>query len=345
MDSTLKQRLIGAAVLAALAVIFLPMLLKGPDVKEPDAAEVPLTMPATPGQEFETRELPLSEPDGATPPGGVLGMATAPPANSSTSEGMPVPDAAAVEAAPTPATAATTPATAGAPPAASVPASTPLPAATVGAGNYAVSVGSFSNAETAKALAAKLRAANLPVTSDQIALVSGNATRLRVGPYADRASAEAARLRIQGVTGGTASVIVLDASPAAMAVPKVTAPTPPPKAAPATAAAVTPAASAAKPAAKPAVPATTAAESAKPAVAAAGYAVQLSAPSVEADALALRDRARGAGFSSFVQRIETDTGTRFRVRVGPVADRSAAEALRDAANAKLGTKGIIVTNP
>ena len=75
MDSTLKQRLIGAAVLAALAVIFLPMLLKGPDVKEPDAAEVPLTMPATPGQEFETRELALSEPDGAAPPGGVLGMA------------------------------------------------------------------------------------------------------------------------------------------------------------------------------------------------------------------------------------------------------------------------------
>ena len=340
MDSTLKQRLIGAAVLAALAVIFLPMLLKGPDVKEPDAAEVPLTMPATPGQEFETRELPLSEPDGATPPGGVLGMASAPPADSSASEGVPMPDAAAAEAAATPATAATTPATAGAQPAASGTASTPMPAATVGAGNYAVSVGSFSNAETAKALTAKLRAANLPVTSDQIALVSGNATRLRVGPYADRASAEAARLRTQGVTGGTASVIVLDAIPAATAVPKVAA-TPPPKAAPATAAAVTPAASAAKPAA----PATTTAESAKPTVAAAGYAVQLSAPSVEADALALRDRARGAGFSSFVQRIETDTGTRFRVRVGPVADRSAAEALRDAANSKLGTKGIIVTNP
>jgi cell division septation protein DedD len=66
---------------------------------------------------------------------------------------------------------------------------------------------------------------------------------------------------------------------------------------------------------------------------------------VEADALALRDRARAAGFNSFVQRIETDTGARFRVRVGPVADRSAAEVLRDAANSKLGTKGIIVSNP
>ena len=46
MESPLKQRLIGAAVLAALAIIFLPMLLKGPAVREPDATEVPLSMPA-----------------------------------------------------------------------------------------------------------------------------------------------------------------------------------------------------------------------------------------------------------------------------------------------------------
>ena len=30
MDAPLKQRLVGAAVLVALAVIFLPMLVKGP---------------------------------------------------------------------------------------------------------------------------------------------------------------------------------------------------------------------------------------------------------------------------------------------------------------------------
>ena len=226
---------------------------------------------------------------------------------------------------------------AGAKPGAAAAVATPAPAATVGAGNYAVNVGSFSNPETANALATKLRAVNLPVTTDQIALVSGSATRLRVGPYADRASAEAARLRAEGVTGGTANVVVLDAKPAAPDQSKLAAPQPAAAKAPATE--VKPAAIAAK----PATPAT--AETAKPVAAAAGFAVQLSAPSVEADALALRDRARAAGFSSFVQKIETDTGTRFRVRVGPVADRSAAEALRDAANGKLGTKGIIVTNP
>ena len=97
MDSTLKQRLIGAAVLAALAIIFLPMLLKGPDVREPDAAEVPLSMPATPSQDFETRELPLTVPD-AVPPGGAVGMAPGSPPPSTPEQ--PVPDSAVADVAP-----------------------------------------------------------------------------------------------------------------------------------------------------------------------------------------------------------------------------------------------------
>ena len=82
MDSALKQRLIGAAVLVALAMIFLPMLLKGPDTAEPDAARVPLEMPSAPDQEFETRELPLVAPSPVTAEGGVLGMETRPAARS-----------------------------------------------------------------------------------------------------------------------------------------------------------------------------------------------------------------------------------------------------------------------
>ena len=76
-----------------------------------------------------------------------------------------------------------------------------------------------------------------------------------------------------------------------------------------------------------------------------GFAVQLSAPSVEAEANALRDRARAQGFSAFVQPVETDGGRRYRVRVGPVADRAAAEALRDEVAGRMGSKGIIVSNP
>lgn len=309
MDSPLKQRLIGAAVLAALAIIFLPMLLKGPDVRDPDAAAVPLSMPAAPGQDYETRELPLTAPEGASGPGGVLGMPAAPtPAETAQPVPAQIPPAAVAPAAPAPTGTSAAPVPAAvAEPAAGKP---PVAPASVAAGNYVVNIGTFGNLGNAAGLADKLRAAKLPVAADRISLASGTAMRIRVGPYADRAAAEAARLRAESITGAPGKVVVLDAAPRT-----------------ATAGPVAPA------------------PAAKPAVVGAGFAVQLSAPSVEAEANALRDRARGQGFSSFVQRVETDSGVRYRVRVGPVADRAAAETMRDAVNGKLGTKGIVVANP
>jgi len=332
MDSSLKQRLIGAAVLVALAVIFLPMLLKGPDVKEPDAAQVPLSMPATPGQEFETRELPLTMPEGNTPPGGVLGMTPATP------EAMPTPDAATPVATASVAAAAPASIAPAAPadePVAPAPVAPPAEAAAVAAGKYMVNIGSFSNAANANALVAKLRAQKLPVLADKVTLASGSALRVRVGPYADRATAEAARLRAEEVTGTAGKVVAADAAASevqakpALAAAKPEAPKPAPPAKPATTPAAAPAA--AKPAATSA-----------PGV---GFAVQLSAPSVEAEANALRDKARAQGLSAFVQPVETDSGRRYRVRIGPVADRAAAQALSEEAAAKLGNKGIIVSNP
>jgi len=215
------------------------------------------------------------------------------------------------------------------------PAPSPAEAAAIAAGNYVVNIGSFSNLDNAGALVKKLRAARLPVAADRVTLASGTAMRIRVGPYVDRAAAEAARLRAEAVTGSDSKVVALDAGtepvprPApAMQVPAPSAPTATPTA---------PVAS------KPAVPSVE--DASKPAAIATGFAVQLSAPSVEAEAIALRDRARSLGFDSFVRRVETDSGVRFRVRVGPVADRATAETLRDAVNGKLGTKGIVVANP
>ena len=72
MEPALKQRLIGATVLVALAVIFLPMLIKGP-APESGASDVPLDLPDAPQGEYETRELPLVTP-GDAPNGGVVGM-------------------------------------------------------------------------------------------------------------------------------------------------------------------------------------------------------------------------------------------------------------------------------
>ena len=47
MDTRLKQRLIGAAVLIALAVIFLPMLVQGP-APDSGVSDVPLDVPGEP---------------------------------------------------------------------------------------------------------------------------------------------------------------------------------------------------------------------------------------------------------------------------------------------------------
>ena len=65
MEAPLKQRLIGAVVLAALALIFVPMLLKSPDVKDPDSADVPLSIPDEPGDDgITTIDIPLDAASG-----------------------------------------------------------------------------------------------------------------------------------------------------------------------------------------------------------------------------------------------------------------------------------------
>src|SRR3954468_21675370 len=88
MDSRLKQRLVGAAVLVALAVIFLPMLVQGP-APDSGVSDVPLSMPDAPRTDYETRDLPLVTP-GNTPDGGAVGMQSTPPAANSVAAPAPV---------------------------------------------------------------------------------------------------------------------------------------------------------------------------------------------------------------------------------------------------------------
>jgi DedD protein len=363
MDSALKQRLIGAAVLVALAVIFLPMLLKGPGPAEPDAAQIPLDAPAAPDAQFETRELPLVTPS-AVPEGGVTGLGSRPPADPADPnavvtidqtdaaaprvDALPENDAALAAIDPATGQPAVADPTVGAPsganalptdPATSVEpvaaeaaptgaATTPLPVATAG-GKYAVNVGSFSNLDNARALADRLRAQGLALTSESVDVGGKPAMRLRVGPYAERTLAEAARLRVEAVTGGSATVIALDGS----AVAPVGAPSGANAAPRAGAIAAEAAPTASTPARTGAAPTV-------------GFAVQLGALSSETDANALRDRAKAAGFVAFAQRITTDRGVVWRVRVGPEADRAAADRLRDDVIAKLGTRdAIVVSHP
>ena len=62
MDSALRQRLLGAAVLVALAIIFVPMFL-GNAPPKPDSAIQNLDIPPLPERKFETRTLPVEPPE------------------------------------------------------------------------------------------------------------------------------------------------------------------------------------------------------------------------------------------------------------------------------------------
>ncbi|MGN7839296.1 SPOR domain-containing protein [Stenotrophomonas sp. 22385] len=343
MDTPLKQRLIGAIVLVALAVIFLPMLVKGP-APDSGVANVPITAPDAPADgQFQTRELPL-----VAPTGGATGL------QSGVSTTQPLqPDAAAP-----------------AEPAAAADAS---PA--VAAGNYAVSFGAYGSQADANAVIAFLKKAQLPGFSEPATINGRQAWRVRVGPYADRAQAEAARLEAVKVRNDVkAEVVTLDAraDTAGAAAP---APTPAAATAPAaSSAAAAPAAAtvktetlppepvAAKPAPKPEAPkpepkpatakpepATAAAKPvavpAAPAASSVGFAVQLGAFGQATEANALRDKVRAAGFSAFVEQVRTDKGTLNRVRVGPVANRAEAENLKAQVASKVGVAGMVRPHP
>lgn len=351
MDTPLKQRLIGAIVLVALAVIFLPMLVKGP-APDSGVANVPIAAPNAPADgQFETRELPL-----VAPAGGATGLQTG--------QARPVQEAATPASPPT---VDTSPA--------------------VAAGNYAVTFGAYGSKADADAVIAYLKRSQLPGFAETATINGRQAWRVRVGPYADRAQAEAARLQAVKIRADVkAEVIALDAPAAnSAAVAATTAPAASSASTPAAATApsassnpvrseslppstptatTTPATrpeppkpapkpEAAKPEAKPepkpdataSKPATAPATPAAPAASGVGFAVQLGAFGQANDANALRDKVRAAGFSAFVEQVRTEKGTLHRVRVGPVANRADAEQLKAQVSAKVGVAGMVRPHP
>ncbi len=324
MDPGLKQRLIGAAVLVALAVIFLPMLVQGPG---PDSgvSDVPLQIPDAPQGEYETRDLPLVTP-GAAPDGGALGMdrqrradgslPTVDTATPSAAAAKSLDSGDAIDTSPLPRQASVDDAM--------------FPPPTAG-GDYAVHFGSFATSAQADVVVNQLRSSQLPGYPERTVIDGKPAYRVRIGPYATRADAEAARLRAAHVRDDVgARVIALDADAAA---PKPASPVP--------VATVPPA----NPAPIPSRPVEAPKPAAPRAASTVGYAVQLGAFSKVGDADALRDRVRAAGFSAFTETVQTDRGMLTRVRVGPVLSRAEADALKAQLQAKIAVDGIVRPHP
>ena len=208
MERVVKERLVGAAVLMAAAIILIPEMLSGPDrasESEPaaqargdapiktytiDLSHSPSAQPtpsavdnrAPPPEEpaAATAAPPTEQSSGAQPAGDDQAKPEAPQPTASTAPIAPVTTAPVVVEQPTAAPARTTP--------------TPLASNTAAptSGRWAVQVGSYAREATAERLAKQLRdqgqrAFVMPVKS-------GGATlyRVRIGPMKDRASAEAA---------------------------------------------------------------------------------------------------------------------------------------------------------
>jgi DedD protein len=200
MDIALKQRLVGASVLIALAVIVLPMLLGGrSEGTAPEAQKIEL--PPQPAElDFETRRYPVGETSAPKPqntPEPVakeLPKPTPSPAPPPALETRPAAETAAESGRQV----ASVEIESGKPPAVE-PGMVPSQSPGVDDGRYVVQVASFGAVGNATRLSETLRGHGYDVVTDTLKSDVGTLHRVRVGPYATETEAGdvAARLRTQ----------------------------------------------------------------------------------------------------------------------------------------------------
>jgi DedD protein len=87
MDKVLKRRLIGASILIALAVIFVPMLLVDPDAVDDDGTRGRVDVPPLPETAREVRRIPLNP---ESPPGDAEPAAQSPDRGLASADDEPV---------------------------------------------------------------------------------------------------------------------------------------------------------------------------------------------------------------------------------------------------------------
>jgi DedD protein len=326
MDSGLKKRLLGAAVLIALAVIFVPMLLPSRSGNESLSTDVP----PPPSGELQTRVLQVGpdsasagsstaasviDPDrvasldldgGTHQPATVAPGATAvaPPRVAALPE-TGTSSATEAEATGPAATSSTRVASAEPKPVASAPApAEPLPGgAGAAAGTvYTVNLGIYADHGSARKLVADAKRQGFTATATPETFRGKSVLRVRVGPFSSKAAAEAARLKLKdfehvAMSVDAASVVQQGDAPA----------------------------------------------SALRASQAGAWAVQLAAFSDQSSAARLRDRLRSQGFDGYVDSVKTSRGTLWRVRAGPFATREVAESARGRIADEIKIKGNVVT--
>ncbi|TAM63998.1 MAG: SPOR domain-containing protein [Rhodanobacter sp.] len=335
----MKIRLLGAAVLFALLILFVPMFFSSKPPGTGGDQAVSLAIPPAPDSDLQTRTMSL-KPDAA------IGASTAavtpvqPTAVPASSEHLPTVNIGSnrprdvetdPEAGKKPEPTTVTTGSGKSPsqpviaqqarslvhkpvvapqPAVTMPKHAPaaVPAATAGPaghGSYTLDLSAYASAAGAASLQRRVRAMGFPVSGHPIMQAGRQRVQVIAGPFETRTTAEAARLKIIQSIPGVPARLKQDASgndsPATMA-------------------------------------------SSLPAKAG-GWAVQLAAMSTQADAVALRDKLRANGFDGFVDSVQAGGKRLWRVRAGPQTQRADAQRLHDQIKARLGIDGNVVSVP
>ena len=210
MDEGAKRRLVGAAVLVALAVIFVPMLL---DDKDADGLGEPIVIPDSPAFNAADSDADRSADTGATDD-----LTPLLPSPESPTEGVSQGFDAADGSAPLPAppppqeAASIQPPPRTQQPAAEPPARRPAPASArsavagpkpvpAGSRAWVIQVSSLGSSAAATKLQNELRGKGYPAFVEQATVNGKRYYRVRVGPETNRATANSIAARLQRETG------------------------------------------------------------------------------------------------------------------------------------------------
>jgi DedD protein len=183
MERRLKERLIGAAVLVMIAVIFIPMILD--DSSETDVTITETNILTRPDDDFNSRIVPLQESD----------LTPVPDASSPQTEPEPqaeiqdIPENFAIQKSPDIEVEKK-----------SSVIDAPLKStknSQVGATAWVVQLGSFNSEENARVLNEKLRNAGYPAFVEPLKRQADISYRVRVGPELLRSDAQALQTRLK----------------------------------------------------------------------------------------------------------------------------------------------------
>lgn len=223
-----NRRLLGAAVLLLIAIILVPIFLEREPPPLPDNVEVKI--PPVEGTKFDPklpeRKASAIEPPAITEPSGAQAVAAATSAKEAAKEGAkeskeikPAPPVVVEKTAPEKTaaqTAATSAVVKAAPPPGTSKKSEPeksinvtkSEAPTLKTGQLIIQVIAVRDPEAAKQTYEKAKALKMPAYTERVTVSNGQVTRVRVGPYDNKAAAEKARAKL-AQAGFEAKVITL----------------------------------------------------------------------------------------------------------------------------------------